>query len=279
MNNPALLIASALTIPLSFALSGPANLTHASECPEDAPWCSVDDEIHGGLDDVDFVDVRRAPDPRVYAYTAKCFTEYFTRVADYCDREGYIPEPDMPCDDEEVLAPRWSRPREQSDEHWTLDRTFTCPGDDGFPFSSSDFAALPLAPSPIEIQPNTGWVFAGLETVAFSDESAQGFTVSLLDVPFEVVAIPIDFTWDFGDGTDPLVTTEPGAPWPDQTVSHIYRAEGQAQISLTTRWRGHFRIAGRNTWSSVVGTALTTSSGPAIHIHTARTRLVEDSLD
>src|SRR5690606_38354217 len=138
MNNPALLIASALTIPLSFALSGPANLTHASECPEDAPWCSVDDEIHGGLDDVDFVDVRRAPDPRVYAYTAKCFTEYFTRVADYCDRDGYIPEPDMPCDDEEVLAPRWSRPREQSDEHWTLDRTFTCPGDDGFPFSSSD---------------------------------------------------------------------------------------------------------------------------------------------
>lgn len=242
-------------------------------------WCARDNEFDGTLDSIDLVDVVIRPDPRKYAYTSKCFTEYYTAIADYCDPDGFIPRPDLECSDDVLLPPRWSRLATEPDSRWTLDRNFTCPGDDGYPLEASDFKSLPIEPSELQIQPGNGWVFAGLETVAFAGNASQGFRTSLLGQEFHVVAVPHEFTWDFGDGSSPLVTADPGQPWPDHTVSHVYDRAGEARVSLTTTWRGHFRLAHGSTWTEVDGTAVTTTSGPILTVHTARTRLVEDSLD
>lgn len=267
-----------LLIALVALLTISANPAHADEGCGD--WCMEDDNISGRLDGVEFIDVIRRQDPRVYAYTSRCFPKYYTQIADYCHRDGYIPRPDtVDCRDDELMPPRWSRLRADSDDTWRLDRNFTCPGDDGYPFTFDDFANLPIAPSPLAVQPDNGWVIAGLDTVVMSDDLPQGFRTQLLGTNFEIVAEPAEYSWDFGDGSDPLVTTDPGAPWPNHTVSHIYQASGAVEITLTTRWRGAFRIEGASHWSPVNGTGETVTAGPTITVHTARTHLVEDSLD
>ena len=122
-------------------------------------------------------------------------------------------------------------------------------------------------------------MYAGLDTIGYTDDTPQGFVVTLRELTFFVGAIPVEFTWDFGDGSDPIVTTDPGKPWPDYTVGHTYTASGTATPTLTTRWRGVFRRDGTfEQWHEVAGTGETTTTGPELTIYTARTRLVEDDL-
>jgi len=198
---------------------------------------------------------------------------------DYCDRDGVIPRPDGACEEQELIFPRWSRLRDDPEGNWTLESGFTCPGDGDYPFTYEDFIALPITPSTLTVQPNTGWVYAGLETIAYTDDSPQGFLVSLMDIEFAVAAAPLEYEWDFGDGSPIVITDDPGAPWPDHSVSHMYATAGNVTPTLMTRWEGYVRRADSTSWSAISGVASTTTTGPAITVHTARTRLVEDSLD
>ena len=65
---------------------------------------------------------------------------------------------------------------------------------------------------------------------------------------------PVEFAWDPQDGSAPIVTTDPGAPWPDHTVSHEYaRTSPDQQMSLTTTWSAEFMVAGEQAWTPVDG--------------------------
>ncbi|MGP7960454.1 PKD domain-containing protein [Sanguibacter sp. A247] len=50
----------------------------------------------------------------------------------------------------------------------------------------------------------------------------------------ELEATPTTFAWDPGDGTDPFTSAQPGAPFPNDTVTHIYTKVGECRITLTT---------------------------------------------
>jgi hypothetical protein len=119
------------------------------------------------------------------------------------------------------------------------------------------FQTLPLPDLPTQQQP-PGNALAGLPVVFYTDgPTTQTFTVDIRGFTVDIVATASGFTWDTGDGTV-LQTTDPGAPYPDHTISHDYRS-GTYTAALTTTWSGTFSVNGGAT-ADVPGT--TTTDGP-----------------
>ncbi|MDF9877227.1 hypothetical protein [Cellulosimicrobium cellulans] len=141
------------------------------------------------------------------------------------------------------------------------------------------FATLALGPSPIVVQPPDGWTLVNVPTITYTQPTEQTLDTTLLGIPVQIRAAPRSFTWDYGDGTTPLTTTDPGAAYPHHTVAHTYdQPADQVQIALTTTWSGQFRITGTPTWTDVTGTATTTSTAAPLRVYEARSRLVTDNL-
>ncbi len=140
---------------------------------------------------------------------------------------------------------------------------------------SRELARLPLAASPVSVPPN-GWVMVNMETVVFTSHDAQVFDVVVLGTPVRVSARPVAFSWDFADGAAPLVTSDPGRPYPHQTVAHTYARGGSYMVTLTTTWTADFQVIGSGTWAPVPGTATTTSPGAPLQVYEARAHLVDE---
>ncbi len=139
---------------------------------------------------------------------------------------------------------------------------------------SRELARLPLAPSPVSVPPN-GWVMVNMDTVVFTSGDAQVFDLLVLGTPVRVSARPVTFSWDFADGSAPLVTSDPGRPYPHQTVTHTYTRGGSYVVALTTTWTADFQVIGSGTWNPVPGTATTTSPGAPLQVYEARSHLVD----
>lgn len=139
--------------------------------------------------------------------------------------------------------------------------------------TAADLQRLPINAGEIATQPASGWVLVNVETIAMTTAGSHDLTTTVLDTPVRVHVTPVDYTWDFGDGSPPLVTTAPGAPYPHHTVAHVYtRATDTATITLTTRWAGQFQVDGGG-WQPVAGTATTTQTSAPFEVRTAKTSL------
>jgi hypothetical protein len=53
------------------------------------------------------------------------------------------------------------------------------------------------------------------------------------------VAMRPSFTWSFGDGSF-ATTTDPGGPYPDGRITHVYSNPGTYPVVLITTWGGSF---------------------------------------
>ena len=145
--------------------------------------------------------------------------------------------------------------------------------------AESAFRTLTIAPSPIVVQPPDGWTLVNVPTITYTEPAEQVLDTTLLGIPVQIRATPRSFTWDYGDGTTPVSTTDPGAAYPQHTVAHTYdQPADQVRITLTTTWSGQFRITGTPTWTDVTGTAATTSTADPLRVYEARSRLVTDDL-
>ncbi|WP_298454575.1 PKD domain-containing protein [uncultured Cellulomonas sp.] len=141
---------------------------------------------------------------------------------------------------------------------------------------AQELQRLPLTPSALSVEPPSGWTLVNADTVVFTDDSAQVLDTTVVGIAVRIRATPTTFAWDFGDGSQPLRTTDPGHPWPDHTVAHRYSTEGTRQISLTTTWSAQFQVAGTTGWERVDGTATTTSTSQPLTVHEARAHLVAE---
>jgi len=120
---------------------------------------------------------------------------------------------------------------------------------------------------------------SGLTGATHTEPGEQVLDTTLLGIAVQIRATPRSFTWDYGDGTTPVSTTDPGAAYPQHTVAHTYdQPADQVRITLTTTWSGQFRITGTPTWTDVTGTAATTSTADPLRVYEARSRLVTDDL-
>ena len=131
------------------------------------------------------------------------------------------------------------------------------------------FETLPLPQLPTKQQP-PGDGLAGLPVIFFTDgPTTQTFTVDIRGFTVDIDATASSFTWHTGDGTD-LTTTDPGAPYPDHTISHDY-ASGTYTAALTTTWTGTFSIDGGLT---VPVPGSTTTEGPPVTFDVLQARPV-----
>jgi hypothetical protein len=139
----------------------------------------------------------------------------------------------------------------------------------------ADFRRLPLPAAEPAIQPAGGEALIRMRTNAYVDPASTGprtFDITLLDTPVQVRATPATYTWDFGDGTPPLVTEDPGAPYPDLTTWHEYESPGSVQITLTTTYTGEYSVAG-GPWTPIPGTAEVASTPQPLQLLTSTNRL------
>jgi hypothetical protein len=122
------------------------------------------------------------------------------------------------------------------------------------------FAELALPAGTLSIQPPDGLTLVNFETNFYTTSTAPiSTTVTLLGHQVTLEATPARFGWHFGDG-ETTTTTEPGAPYPDLSITHRYRRTGEYHPRLSTTYTGRYRI-GTGPWQTIPGTV--TIDGPA----------------
>jgi hypothetical protein len=132
------------------------------------------------------------------------------------------------------------------------------------------FQTLPLPQLTTRQQP-PGEALVGLPVVFFTDSpTTQTFTVDIRGFAVTITARATSFTWTTGDGAT-LTTTDPGAPYPDQTVTHDYAA-GTYTAGLVTTWGGTFTVDG-GAAADVPGTTTTEGAPATFTVRQARSVL------
>ena len=85
-------------------------------------------------------------------------------------------------------------------------------------------------------QPKTN-ALVGLPTLVHVTSPTQNATLSLFGQSISIALEASHFSYDFGDNTPTLETTDPSAPYPVQTLNHVYTETSPGRIiTLTTTW-------------------------------------------
>jgi hypothetical protein len=134
----------------------------------------------------------------------------------------------------------------------------------------SYFERLPLPQLTTQHQP-PGDGLTGLPVIFYTDSpTTQTFTVDIRGFSVVIEATAEQFTWHTGDPTGEVVSTEPGHPYPDQTIEHSYRS-GTYTAYLTVTWGATFTVNG-SAPADVPGT--TTTDGPPVTFDVLQARAV-----
>jgi hypothetical protein len=134
----------------------------------------------------------------------------------------------------------------------------------------SYFERLPLPQLTTQHQP-PGDGLTGLPVIFYTDSpTTQNFTVDIRGFSVVIEATAERFTWHTGDATGEIVSTDPGRPYPDQTIEHSYRS-GTYTAHLTVTWGATFTVNG-SAPADVPGT--TTTDGPPVTFDVLRARPV-----
>ncbi len=183
------------------------------------------------------------------------------------------------ADGDHIVMPMWRQSRATADAPWGAWQQVDSGGCgvDLLPvLTEADFRRLPLPAPALNIQPAGGWVLVNIPTIVYTDPTPVTLRTDLLGYGVTVEATPTSWTYDFGDNTTPLTTTDPGRPHPAFDVTHTYRTPGTAQITLATTWTGRYQIDGTTLWREINGTATTTTTSDPITIEERTSRLVAE---
>jgi hypothetical protein len=109
------------------------------------------------------------------------------------------------------------------------------------------FEQLPVAAGTSGIQPSPH-TLRGAETNFYAEATEQTFAVDMLGQSVSIVAKPVQYRWDYGDGASLGPTTTIGGPlpqdrWGERTrTSHIYTQTGDFRVVLTTFFQGTYSV-------------------------------------
>ena len=108
----------------------------------------------------------------------------------------------------------------------------------------SYFQRLPLPTLTTQHQP-PGNGLSGLPVIFYTDSpTTQTFTVDIRGFSVVIEAKATQYTWHTGDPATPaVVSTDPGRPYPNETVEHDYRS-GTYTAYLTVTWGATFTVNG-----------------------------------
>lgn len=139
---------------------------------------------------------------------------------------------------------------------------------------ASAFRRIPLPGSRLLVQPPNGRTLVNFETNFYTDNGP--FEVPafvLLGHRIELRVRPVEFVWDFGDGSS-QVTTSPGAAYPRLDVTHSYRRVGRVRPSVTTVYAASYRVDGDGPWREVDGTVRIVGEAVEVEVLSATPTLV-----
>jgi PKD domain len=111
------------------------------------------------------------------------------------------------------------------------------------------FEHSPVLPATVASQPGPN-TLRGANTNFYADATTQIFDIELLGQQVHIVATPVQYSWNYGDGTTLGPTPAAGAPlpqarWGEKTAtSHSYPTTGDYVVSLTTHFRGTYAVNG-----------------------------------
>jgi hypothetical protein len=121
----------------------------------------------------------------------------------------------------------------------------------------ADFRRLDIAPSKIESD-SGGFGLIRANTNFYATEEIQTLNTTMLGQQVAIQAIPVQWTFNYGDGSAPRVSTTPGGPqreFNQQTsTSHAYQRTGTFPVTVATAYRGQFSVNG-GPWIAIPGTA------------------------
>jgi len=142
------------------------------------------------------------------------------------------------------------------------------------PLAEHAFHTMNLTPTGINLSPPNKGAIYNLPLITYTSNTPITTTTTLLTTTVLIKATPTTYTWDWGDGTPPLTTTNPGGPYPNFDTSHAYQQLGNFTITLTTTWKGTYSTTNGNTWIPIPGTATTTQTTNPITVVEKRPVLI-----
>lgn len=142
--------------------------------------------------------------------------------------------------------------------------------------TSSEVAKVMASGSGIVRQPPGPKALVSKIVIAYTSGDSQTLTTTMGGDVVTIVATPVSYTWDWGDGTT-LTTKDPGAAYPDHTVFHAYSrtAEGVV-ITLTTTWTATYSVGGGPA-QPVPGTLTTTDTSDPFDLVRRISYLTDDA--
>jgi hypothetical protein len=112
-----------------------------------------------------------------------------------------------------------------------------------------EFQKLPIAAGRVTAQPSPH-TLRGAETNFFAEAAEQQFDIKILAQDVHVDAKPVQYTWNYGDGTSLGPQNSAGGPlpqdrWGEKTAtSHAYTRTGVFSVALTTYFQGTYSVNG-----------------------------------
>lgn len=99
----------------------------------------------------------------------------------------------------------------------------------------------------LHVQPGRGWVYTDVPTIAYLTGASEPSTVVVDGFSVTVDWRASRHEFDFADpsGADStVVSSEMGAPYPDETISWVYRGAGVTSVSARSVWDAHISVGG-----------------------------------
>lgn len=137
-------------------------------------------------------------------------------------------------------------------------------------------ATVRAAGAGLVVQP-AGGVLVGVPTLVHAGSPEQVLSTSLFGTGVEVSLKATRFSYDFGDGSESLVTSDPGAPYPYRGLAHSYANRMDAAVvTLTTTWSGTVTSPFTGETASIDGVVTTRESSAPFAVREARIDLVKE---
>ncbi len=229
-------------------------------------------------------DANESPRNEEFMYAYLCADSTFRHDQITQCPDGNLPRV-MYCEDgSEATPPMWVRYETPAGSDnwgpWSIYRDYYCGAETSFAYHLRlAWAQMPIAPHTITLQPDTGWVYANVPTIAMVDREQRQIATTILGRSVLIRANPGAMTWTWGDG-DTTITTDRGNPYPHQTLTHTYAYfEGDVTVTLTSTWSGQYSLDNGATWNPAPGTATTTSTPVPLTVYNPHTHIVNCDLN
>lgn len=127
------------------------------------------------------------------------------------------------------------------------------------------------------VEPGRDWVWMGVPTLAHAQSDTVETSVQVFDLNVPVTFRATRFVFDFHDGNPPVISSVPGAPYPDMTIQGVYPAVSERMfVTLTTTWDATVTHPTTGQELTVPGALRTVEDSRVFEVVRPKQRLISD---